>query len=314
MMKHRKISILSLMLCILLLQGCEVSYKEPSLAVTDDTVSQAEIFIPEQTKYPAYTGEAHTVINGNIPFFTKEEQTDQTYESYSDLDEMGRPGIATACLGTDTMPAENECREAIGMIKPAGWHTIKYPGIISDLYLYNRCHLIGWQLSGENANERNLITGTRYLNVTGMLPFENQIADYIRSTENHVMYRVTPVYTGDNLLCDGLLLEALSVEDNGLSFCVYCYNVQPGIVIDYATGDSWLDNETSDETLELETEDMTGHSGQTAYILNTNSMKIHTPDCPFAAKIADHNKKEHNGEMSTLLSNGYTACGQCLPE
>lgn len=313
-MKHHRISILSLMLCILLLQGCAQPYKEPSLAITDDTVSQAEIFIPEQTQYPAYTGEAHTAVNGNIPFFTKEEQTDQTYESYSDLDELGRPGIATACLGTDTMPAENEWRGAIGMIKPAGWHTVKYPDIIPDSYLYNRCHLIGWQLSGENANERNLITGTRYLNVTGMLPFENQIADYIKDTGNHVMYRVTPVYTGNNLLCDGLLLEAMSVEDNGLSFCVYCHNVQPDIIIDYATGDSRADNEAADGTLKLETDDTTDYVGQTTYILNTSSMKIHTPECPSAAKIADHNKKEHNGKMSTLLSDGYTACRQCLPE
>lgn len=313
-MKHRKTAIFSLILCILLLQGCAKPYKEPSLAVTDATVLQNEISVPEQTQYPVYAGEAYTVINGNIPFFTEEERTDQSYESYSDLDEMGRPGIATACLSTDTMPPENEERGEIGMIKPAGWHTVKYPDIISDLYLYNRCHLIGWQLSGENANERNLITGTRYLNVTGMLPFENQIADYIKDTGNHVMYRVTPVYTGDNLLCDGLLLEAMSIEDNGLSFCVYCYNVQPGIVIDYATGGSWPEDDTTDEILNLETEDSTEQSGQTTYILNTSSMKIHTTNCSSAAKMADHNKKEYNGEMSTLLSDGYTACGQCLPE
>lgn len=306
-MRVKEYRFITVLLCFFLLQGCAAQPEEPHISVTENT--EAPIHVPEQTEYPSYTGEAFVTVHDNIPFFTEEELTDQTYESYSNLDELGRPGIATACLGLDTMPSEQEERGAIGMIKPAGWQTVKYPDIIPDRYLYNRCHLIGWQLSGENANELNLITGTRYLNVTGMLPFENQTADYIRSTENHVMYRVTPVYTGSNLVCDGLLMEAQSVEDDRLSFCVYCHNVQPGIVIDYATGNSHADG-----VISLEAEDTAESADETHYILNTNSGKIHTPDCPSAAKIADHNKKDYYGEMSGLLSDGYTACQQCHPE
>ena len=158
------------------------------------------------------------------------------YEHYSELDNLGRTGVAMACLGPETLPTEK--RGPIGMIKPAGWHTVKYPDVIKDLYLYNRCHLIAFELSGENANEKNLTTGTRYLNISGMLPFENKTRKYIEDTHNHVIYRVTPVFINNELVCRGILIEAKSVEDNNLEFCVYCYNVQPGIIIDYTTGDS----------------------------------------------------------------------------
>ena len=188
-----------------------------------------------------YSGEPCAVVNGNVPYFSKEELTTQSFESYSGLDGLGRCGAAYACVGLDLMPTEE--RGSIGNVRPTGWHTVKYNDIVDGNYLYNRCHLIGYLLSGENANERNLITGTRYLNVQGMLPYENRIADYVQESGNHVLYRVTPVFEGENLLASGVLMEALSVEDGGqaVSFCVYAYNVQPGIAIDYATGESAID-------------------------------------------------------------------------
>lgn len=188
----------------------------------------------------AYFGEPCAAVNGNVPYFSEEELTTQSFESYSELDSLGRCGVAYACVGLDLMPTEE--RGSIGNVRPTGWHTVKYNDIIDGNYLYNRCHLIGYLLSGENANERNLITGTRYLNVQGMLPYENMIADYVTESGNHVLYRVTPVFEGDNLLASGVLMEARSVEDGGeaVSFCVYAYNVQPGIAIDYATGESAL--------------------------------------------------------------------------
>ena len=183
----------------------------------------------------------YIAVRGNTPAFSEEEKAlaasepGGVCESYSELDDLGRCGPAFACVGIDLMPTEE--RDSIGNVRPTGWHTIKYDHI-SGKYLYNRCHLIGYQLSGENANEQNLITGTRYLNVEGMLPFENEIADYVLFTEHHVLYRVTPVFEGDNLVASGVLLEAESVEDDEISFCVYCYNVQPGVIIDYQTGES----------------------------------------------------------------------------
>lgn len=184
---------------------------------------------------PQFNGDPFAILNNNMPLFS--EYSTVEYEMYSELDDLGRCGVAEANICPNLMPTED--RGEIGMIKPAGWHTIKYD-CVDGKYLYNRCHLIGFQLAGENANEKNLITGTRYLNVVGMLPFENEIADYVHSTGNHVMYRVTPVYIGDNLLCDGVIMEALSVEDRGEGVCfnVFCYNVQPGVQINYATGES----------------------------------------------------------------------------
>ena len=190
-----------------------------------------------------YSGEPYVVVNNNIPFFEEEDFRTSAFETYSELDKWGRCGVAYACVSKELMPTEE--RGEIGMIKPAGWHTVKYPGIIEDLYLYNRCHLIAWCLTGENANEKNLITGTRYMNIYGMLPFEEMVANYIDRTNNHVLYRVTPMYEGRNLIASGVLIEAASVEDKGegISFCVYCYNVQPGIEINYLTGESWVEGE-----------------------------------------------------------------------
>ena len=190
---------------------------------------------------PEYKGEAYVVLNGNEPEFTEEDMSTESYEFYSELDEAGRCGIVKANLGRDLMPTEE--RGSIGQVKPSGWKTVKYDNV-DGKYLYNRCHLIGFQLSGENANERNLITGTRYMNVDGMLPFENMVADYIKETGNHVLYRVTPFFEGDNLVASGVQMEAKSVEDDGegILFNVYVYNVQPGIEIDYRTGSSKASN------------------------------------------------------------------------
>mgnify|MGYP001521645953 FL=1 len=192
---------------------------------------------------PAYDGKAYVAVNNNEPFFTDSDMTTTAFENYSDLDSLGRCGVAYANICRDIMPTEQ--RGKIGMIKPSGWHTVKYD-VIKDRYLYNRCHLIGYQLAGENANPKNLITGTRYLNVEGMLPFENLVADYVNNTGNHVLYRVTPMFSGSNLVANGVLIEAKSVEDNGggILFNVYCYNVQPGVGINYENGDSWLDGTT----------------------------------------------------------------------
>ena len=184
---------------------------------------------------PAYSGQPYVAVNGNVPYFTDADLTDVSFESYSDLDSLGRCGVAFACLCKETMPTEK--RGEIGQVRPSGWHTVKYD-TVDGKYLYNRCHLIGYQLSAENANTRNLITGTRYLNTQGMLPFENLVADYIKETGNHVLYRVTPIFSGDDLVAKGVEMEAWSVEDDGVCFHVYCYNNQPGIQIDYATGDS----------------------------------------------------------------------------
>lgn len=195
------------------------------------------IHVETLAEIPEYSDEPYVIINENEPDFSKEDKSTESYEFYSELDGLGRCGVAMANLGEDLMPTEE--RGKIGQIKPSGWQTIKYDNV-DGKYLYNRCHLIGFQLAGENANERNLITGTRYLNTEGMLSFENLVADYIRETGNHVLYRVTPVFEGANLIASGVQMEARSVEDDGEGICfnVYVYNVQPGIMIDYATGES----------------------------------------------------------------------------
>lgn len=203
----------------------------------DSSVSDYEDFAASLDTLPEYSGNPYVVVNDNTPFFTEADKTTASFEQYGELDSLGRCTTAYANVGKDLMPTEK--RGSIGSVKPTGWQIAKYDNV-DGKYLYNRCHLIGYQLTAENANKKNLITGTRYLNVNGMLPFENMVADYIKETNNHVLYRVTPVFIGDNLVASGVLMEAESVEDNGegILFNVYCYNVQPGIVIDYATGDS----------------------------------------------------------------------------
>ena len=186
---------------------------------------------------PEFSGEPYVAVNGNVHFFLPEEITDESFEEYAELDKLGRCGVTMACIGVDIMPTED--RGEIGSVKPSGWQSVKYD-CVEGKYLYNRCHLIGFQLAGENANKRNLITGTRYLNIEGMLPFENLVADYVQETKNHVLYRVTPLFEEDNLVAHGVLMEGYSVEDEGegVQFCVYAYNVQPGVIIDYTTGES----------------------------------------------------------------------------
>ncbi len=194
---------------------------------------------PSAASIPEYQGQIFIQLNDNVPSFSADELKAVGYEKYGELDSLGRVTVAVASLGSDTMPKQDEKRGDISKIKPTGWVQKKYDNI-SGKYLYNRCHLIGWQLSAENANRKNLITGTRYFNVEGMLTFENMVADYIKETDNHVAYRVTPVFEGDNLLCKGVQIEAYSIEDrgDGISFNIFCYNVQPDININYKTGDS----------------------------------------------------------------------------
>ncbi len=249
---------------------------------------------------PPFSGEPYVAVNGNEPSFLPGEMTTSSYEVYSPLDGLGRCGAASACVGVDLMPTEE--RESIGQVKPSGWQTVKYD-CVDGKYLYNRCHLIGFQLTGENANKQNLITGTRYMNVDGMLPFENMVADYVKETGNHVLYRVTPIYDGDALVAGGVQMEALSVEDKGtgISFNVYVYNVQPGVEIDYATGESWLEGESRPEAPE------------TAYVLNTSSKKFHLPACSGASSMKKENREEYSGSRESLIEQGYKPCGTCNP-
>lgn len=251
---------------------------------------------------PAYKDSAFVHINGGIPSFTENQHTTQSYEYYSSLDALGRCGTTVACVGPDLMPTGD--RGSISSVTPSGWVQAQYD-IVSGKYLYNRAHLIGWQLTGENANKQNLITGTKYFNVSGMLPFENMVADYIKETGNHVLYRVTPIYNGNDLVVSGVHMEAWSVEDEGDGICfnVFVYNVQPGIIIDYATGSSRLENGSTDES--------TGTVKD--YVLNTNSKKFHFPDCKSAAKISAGNRKEYTGTREDLIADGYSPCGNCKP-
>ena len=259
---------------------------------------------------PDFSGEPYVVLEDNQPRFEKEELVTKPYEFYSELDFLGRCGYAMACVGRDIMPTED--RESISSVKPSGWVNEKYDASLVDGgYIYNRCHLIGFQLTGENANKQNLITGTRYMNVEGMLPFEDMVADYVKETGNHVIYRVTPIFVGNNLVASGVRLEAFSVEDNGEGVCfhVFVYNVQPGITIDYATGENWL----SGEKLPEDTEAQTGGGGTADYVLNTSSKKIHLPTCSSVPKIEEGNRQDYTGSKEALQQQGYMVCGICKP-
>lgn len=281
-----------------------------------ETVEQVSF---DASTVPAYAGTPYTEVNGNKPFFEEADLRTESFKVFSDLDSLGRCGTACACIGQDLLPQEE--RGSIGMIKPSGWHTIKYDNVDGN-YLYNRCHLIAYELSGENANKKNLITGTRYMNVEGMEPFENMTADYIEETGNHVLYRVTPVFSGSNLVADGVLMEAESVEDRGegILFCVYCYNVQPGISIDYATGDSQqtkteAQTETQVETAAPETQAQTAAQAPagTTYIVNTNTHKFHRPDCSSVQTMSEKNKWVYTGTRDNLIAQGYEPCKRCNP-
>lgn len=281
---------------------------------------------------PAYSGTPYTEVNGNQPYFTEEELTTQSFETYSELDSLGRCGMAYANVGQDLMPTEP--RGEIGAVKPSGWHLVKYDNV-DGKYLYNRCHLIAYMLAAENANPQNLITGTRYLNVQGMLPFETKVCDYVKNTGNHVLYRVTPIFDGDNLLADGVLMEAYSVEDagEGISFCVFAYNVQPGIGIDYATGDNWAESsgtyqstvasvaeETpvpqpeTDTAVQITPESPAPQESQgITYVLNTNTMKFHYPTCSSVDDMKEKNKQIYTGSREEVINMGYVPCKRCNP-
>lgn len=272
---------------------------------------------------PEYAGVPYAEINNNIPWFKEDDYTEESFEMYSELDALGRCGVAFACLSQDTMPKEE--RESIGSVKPSGWHTVKYD-CVEGKYLYNRCHLIAYQLSGENSNVKNLITGTRYMNVEGMLPFEIKVIDYVENTGHHVLYRVTPLYEGENLLAKGVLMEALSVEDEGEGICfnIFVYNVQPGVEIDYAAGESRLLHTTDmysgiglthgeDIIQSSEFYLMNDNFENVKYIINTNSKKFHYLSCESVSEMSERNKRGFNGNREELIEQGYIPCRICQP-
>lgn len=302
------------------------------MTAEDTEISTEETSPFDLTEIPDFSGQAYTEINGNIPYFTSNEITVEPFETYSPLDQLGRCGVAYANICKELMPTEE--RGEIGMIKPSGWHTQKYPGIVEGGFAYNRCHLIGFRLAGENANERNLITGTRYMNVDGMLPFEKMVADYIYDhPDNHVLYRVTPMFDGEDLVAHGVLMEAYSVEDDGagVSFCIYCYNSQPGLCIDYRTGETSLDedyegeyavtnqfsegnNDTHDQPYIAEGQGEDKEvAEETTYIINTNTGKFHYPTCSSVKDMASKNVMETTETRDQLVNEGYSPCGRCNP-
>jgi len=267
--------------------------------------------------FPRYENEPNVPVNGNRPFFTEADYTTESFETYGDLDALGRCTYAFACVGEDLMPTEK--RERISQIRPTGWHFTKYDGIDGN-YLYNRCHLIAYGLTAENANERNLITGTRYLNTLGMNDLENETISYIRRTGNHVLYRVTPVFEGENLIASGVLMEAQSVENDEFSFCVYAFNVQPGITIDYRTGDSSGTPFTGTEVRHPAPSaspkpewEYVPPAENVTYILNTKSMKFHRPNCDAVKEMNPKNREDFTGTREEVLEMGYDPCGGCKP-
>lgn len=332
--KKNRLIVLVILFCILI-SGCgdnsSVSNNESRLnskVIYNDNSS--DVVNKEQTEdvvsldnMSEYNGSPYIYLNGNIPYFTDEEKiSTEPFENYSNLDSLGRCGVAFANICKEIMPTEE--RSTIGQVRPSGWHTVKYNGVVEGNYLYNRCHLIGYQLAGENANELNLITGTRYLNMIGMLEFENTVSAYVEETNNHVLYRVTPIFEGNNLVAKGVEMEAWSIEDKGVGICfnVFCYNVQPGIEIDYATGDSWLSNgdsqkenikndNSTEENLQWNKNNDTQQEVK-EYILNTNTKKIHLPTCSSINSMSENNKQTVNGTIDDIKEQGYTPCSRCL--
>lgn len=273
----------------------------PCLAEENAYNSQGESVI-NLGSIPEYSGNAYVAINNNVPFFSDSDLTTEAFESYGSLDSLGRCTVAYANVCKDTMPTAK--RGKIGSIKPTGWHTVKYDNV-DGKYLYNRCHLIGYQLTAENANKKNLITGTRYLNIEGMLPFENMVADYVKETNHHVLYRVTPLFKGNNLLATGVLIEAKSVEDNGagIQFNVFCYNVQPGISIDYATGNSSKsDSATASSNNEAGNTGSADTSAAAASQAAQASESSQTADATVKVHITNTGSKYHNAGCRTLKS------------
>ena len=306
----RCLALLSFLLALCLSLGAcigPVEQIDPSTQAVDSGVVLAPNGF-DLSAIPPFSGEAYVILNQNTPYFTQDEIVTDSYESYDDLDALGRCTQAMACIGKDLMPTED--RGSISSVKPTGWHSVTYD-CVSGGDLYNRCHLIGFQLTGENANRENLVTGTTYLNHIGMLPFENMIADYIKETGNHVMYRVTPIFVGSELVCRGILMEAYSVEDEGDGICfnVYCYNNQPGVEIDYATGTSWLSGDVP-VTEEATTEDRGNAPEDATYTVNVKSKVYH--------RLSHYKELTSNMEYTTLTkadleAQGYSPCGICDP-
>lgn len=294
-MRTKTNKILSVFIAILML--CSCSYSGTTQDVQNAEIKQfSSVYDVEEFTYAPYA-----IINNNEPDFDLSKYS-SSFEIYSELDEYGRCGVAFANISKELMPTEE--RGSIGSVTPSGWHTVKYD-CIDGKYLYNRCHLIGYQLTAENANSKNLITGTRFLNINGMLNFENKVADYIYSTGNHVLYRVTPVFRDSELVARGVQIEAESIEDNGegIKFNVYCYNIQPDIKINYQTGESeYIGNEPTSKDSEKQ-----------KYIVNTNTRKFHLPDCADIDNIKENNKKSYTGYKQNLIDNGYSPCGKCKP-
>lgn len=268
-----------------------------------------------------YAEELTEVVNDNQPDFKQEELVSSDLLILGELDDLGRCTVCSACIGPETLATEE--RVPIGDIRPTGWHQNKYEGIVDSTppYLYNRCHLIGYQLLGEVSNdERNLITGTRAFNIQAMLPYENQVAEYVRETGHHVIYRVTPQFDGDNLLASGVIMEAESVEDEKLIFAVYCRNEQPGVYIDYATGENKVDDTRPKAGADADHADRSAEevnrtdAGEVSdYILNTNTKRFHYPYCGSVDQMKDKNKEYYSGDREELLFRGYKPCGNCNP-
>lgn len=302
------------------------------LTVSLPMLSSAETQADETI--PPYDADPIIELNGNEPVFFVQELKTESFVSFSELDELGRIGVAQACIGPDILPTT--ARESVGSVQPSGWQTVRYDDRIDDHYLYNRCHLIGYQLCGKNDVE-NLFTGTRYLNVELMLQYESKITEYVKSTGNHVLLRATPVFSGDNLVATGVEIEAFSVEDigTGIRLNVFLYNIQPGVVIDYTDGTSTADPDyiatdnstpiplitpepsaTSEQevTRESPTEVPTKEQTQSVtYILNTNSKKFHYPSCSSVGSMSDKNKKEFYGTRDDAIADGYVPCKKCNP-
>jgi len=279
-------------------------YTTCGICLAAGTPNGSESTSPSVSEIPPYSGSAYCVINDNVPTFSASELTTKGYEKYSELDSLGRCGVAIASCGTDTMPTGD--RGSISSIKPSGWVQATYD-CVSGGSLYNRSHLIAWSLCGEDANEKNLVTGTTYMNQGTMDQFESMVRDYINETGNHVAYRVTPIFEGNNLVCNGVQMEAYSVEDKGEGICfnVFCYNVQPGVVIDYATGNSHL--ESSQDSSNDSTPTITSK-----YVINKSSKKVHLSTCSSVSKIAAANIQQYDGNLDELLNQGYTACTTCI--
>ncbi|MGN0046175.1 MAG: DNA/RNA non-specific endonuclease [Eggerthellaceae bacterium] len=288
----------SFALALSVLSGCSGDLSQSETGTIDHAATE----VVQVSDVPEYEGDPYVKVNDNEPSFSQDDlQADPGTEEYGDLDDLGRCTETFAVVGEETMPTEK--RGDISSVYPTGWEQNFY-SFVDQRAVYNRCHLIGYQLTAENANEENLITGTRYMNVQGMEPFESRVAKYVKATDNHVVYRVTPIFEGDNLVASGVQMEAQSVEDDGAGICfnVYCYNVQPGVEIDYATGENWsLKNQGSEVNAEGE------------YILNVKSKKFHLPDCQGAESMSAANRQEYEGPRQDLIDQGYEPCGICNP-